>query len=75
MIAGQGNSYHFIENIDRFVLSKNILQKVRVTVEKMPKYKFVNAEKIEVYQKGKWREVWNLEEEKMHAEYNSDYGF
>ena len=75
VIAGQNNSVHFIENVDRFILSRNVLQKVRVTGEKTPKYKFVTAEKIEVYQQGKWKEVWNLEEEKMHAEYNSDYGF
>ena len=63
VIVEKDNSYHYIQNIDRFYIKRNLFNKVRITGVQNAKYKTLEAEIFEVYKNGKWREVWSLEAE------------
>lgn len=71
VISGKDDAYHFLPNIDRSILTRNILKKARVTGQPMPRYNSVKVEKLEVFKEGKWREIWSreAEEEALEEQY------
>lgn len=57
------NSYILVPNLDRAVMARYLMSKVRVSGEKSPKYNSIRADKFEVYKDGKWRTAWSQEME------------
>jgi hypothetical protein len=61
VVAGNDHGYFFISNIDRSVLARRVLSKVRVSGKTSPKYKSIEANQLEVYTAGNWKTVWSTE--------------
>lgn len=57
------NSYLLVSNLDRAVMARYLMSKVRVSGEKSPKYNSIKADKFEVYKDGKWKTAWSQEME------------
>ena len=64
VIYGMDQSYFIVSNIDRAVLARHVLSKVRVSGTTHPKYKSIEADKFEVYSSGNWKTVWSKEMQK-----------
>lgn len=64
VISGMDQGYFIISNIDRSVLARHVLSKVRASGKTNPKYKSIEADKLEVYSSGKWTTVWSAEMQK-----------
>lgn len=52
------NSYYLIPNLDRAVMARYLMSKVRVSGVKSAKYNAITADKFEVYKNGKWTTIW-----------------
>ena len=59
VLVDMEKGYHFLPNLDRSILARNIHQKARVTGHVDPKYNSVEVEKFEVMKKGSWEEIWS----------------
>ena len=59
------DSYYLIPNVDRAVLARHLMSKVRVTGETSSKYKSIKADRFEVQVNGKWKTAWTQEMEDM----------
>jgi hypothetical protein len=64
VVAAMDKSYVIVSNMDRTILAKYMLAKVKLTGKKHSKYNAFKADSFEVYQNGKWRTVWTLEMQK-----------
>lgn len=53
------NSYLLVPNLDRAVMARYLMSKVRVSGEKSAKYNSIKADKFEVYKDGKWQTAWS----------------
>jgi hypothetical protein len=60
-----GKDYYFVPNLDRAILARHINQMVRVTGNMNPKYRSINANKLEVKEGGSWKTVWSTEMERQ----------
>jgi hypothetical protein len=60
VVLSKDNTYYFVPNVDRAVLSRHINERVKVTGMMNNKYNAITAEKIESYSGGKWRVVWTM---------------
>ena len=67
VIVDKSGAYYFVPNMDRSILARNILRKVRATGKVSSKYKAIMAESFHVFNKGQWQEVWSLEMERKEA--------
>ncbi len=66
------DSYYLIPNVDRAVLARHLMSKVRVTGETSSKYKSIKANRFEVQIDGKWKTAWTQEmEDRERRELNS----
>ena len=61
VVTGNDQSYFFIPNIDRSILARRVLSKVRVSGKTSLKYKSIEANQLEVYSAGNWKTVWSTE--------------
>ena len=52
------NDYYFIPNVDRAVLARHINERIKITGELNPKYKSIQAERIESMKNGHWEKTW-----------------
>lgn len=68
VVYGKDKSYFFVSNIKRSVLARHVLSKVRVSGTTNPKYKSIEAKKLEVYSSGSWKTAWSLEMQKKEIE-------
>lgn len=68
VIVDSSGQYYFVPNMDRTVMARNVLNKVRATGKISNKYKAVTAETFEVYRNGQWHKVWSAEMERMESE-------
>ncbi len=64
VVAAMDKSYVIVSNMDRTILAKYMLEKVKITGKKHPKYNAFEVERFDVYQNGKWRTAWSLEMQK-----------
>ena len=64
VVLTKDNDYYFVPNVDRGILARHINEMVRVTGELSGKYKSVQAEKLEVLEKGSWKQTWTLEDQR-----------
>lgn len=55
------DSYYFIPNMKNTVLSRHLMEKVRVTGETSETYKTIQADKFEVLVNGDWKTTWSKE--------------
>ncbi|MFH0727425.1 MAG: hypothetical protein V2B19_13935 [Pseudomonadota bacterium] len=67
VIAKDGTPY-FITNVDSAILAENILNQIRITGDVNGKYKTVEADKVELFNNGRWNEVWSMKMEKEQRE-------
>jgi len=63
VVLTSGKDYYLISNVDRAILSRYIHQMVRVTGKIMSKYNSIQADAIEVFEKGTWKQKWSAREE------------
>lgn len=68
IVYTSNNVYYFIPNLDRAVLARYLMKKVRVTGVKSERYNSIKADKFEVYRGGKWKTVWTQEMEDAERE-------
>ena len=54
-----GSSYHFLPNVDRAVLARQINKTVKVEGEKMDKFNSIKAKDLYVMREGAWKKVWS----------------
>ena len=68
VILTMDQNYFIVTNIDRAVLARHVLSKVRVSGTTHSKYKSIEADKFEAYSSGNWKTVWSKEmQQKMDA--------
>jgi hypothetical protein len=53
------DDYYFVPNVDRAVLARHINKKIRVIGEKSTKYKSIQANQIQLMNKGNWENAWS----------------
>ena len=68
VVLTKGGDYYFIPNVDRAVLARHINEMVKVDGTISAKYPSIQADKIEVYQKGAWKTVWDGNEQRQFYE-------
>jgi len=68
VVLTKDKDYYLVPNVDRATLARHINQMVRVTGKLSPKYKSIQAETIEVMEKGSWKQRWSIEEERKMRE-------
>ena len=68
VVLTKGGDYYFVPNVDRAVLARHINEMVKVTGDVSMKYPSINADKIEVYEKGAWKTTWDGNEAKRFYE-------
>lgn len=61
VVLTEGQGYHFVTNIDRYILARYFLKKVRVSGRISSKYKAITADKLEIFMNGKWKTKWTME--------------
>lgn len=54
-----GSSYHFLPNIDRAVLARQLNKTVKVEGRKDSKFNSISAKDLYVMRKGTWKKVWS----------------
>jgi hypothetical protein len=65
------DSYFLIPNVDRAILARHLMSKVRVSGETSSKYKSIKADRFEVQVNGKWKTTWTQEmEDRARRELN-----
>jgi hypothetical protein len=65
------DSYFLIPNVDRAILARHLMSKVRVSGETSSKYKSIKADRFEVQVNGKWKTAWTQEmEDRARRELN-----
>ena len=71
IVLTKGKDYYLVSNVDRAVLARHVNQQVRVNGKISSKYNSIRAKTIEVMEKGSWKVVWSLEEQRkmMEPEY------
>ena len=70
VVTGPG-TYYLISNLDRAVLARHLMSKVRVSGETSSKYKSIKADRFEVQVNGKWKTTWTQEmEDRARRELN-----
>ena len=57
------NAYILVPNLDRAIMARHLMSKVRVSGKKSEKYNSIKANKFEVYKNGKWKTAWTQEME------------
>jgi hypothetical protein len=57
------NAYLLVPNLDRAVMARYLMSKVRISGVKSDKYNSIKADKFEVYKNGKWKTAWSQEME------------
>jgi hypothetical protein len=60
VVLTTGKSYYFVPNVDRAVLARHINDRVRVSGTVASNYPSIEANKIEVFSKGAWKQVWSF---------------
>jgi hypothetical protein len=60
VVLTTGKSYYFVPNVDRAVLARHINNRVRVSGTVASNYPSIEANKIEVFQKGAWKTTWSF---------------
>ena len=60
VVLTKGKSYYFVPNVDRAVLARHINERVRVSGKVAANYPSIEADKIEVFKKGAWKQTWSL---------------
>lgn len=65
------NTYYLIPNLDRAILARHILHRVRVTGKIDKKHRSIQAEKLEHWdeKKGEWKVTWSREMEEEIRKY------
>lgn len=53
--------FYFVPNVNRSVLSRHINKSVKVSGKVNQQYSSIDADKIEVKDKGKWATTWTME--------------
>ena len=69
VILTKDKDIYYVPNVDRGILARHINQMVRITGTISGQYKAIQAETIEVLDKGSWKETWSLESEKYMRGY------
>ncbi len=59
VILTKDNNYYFVPNVDRAVLARHINDRVKVTGTISAKFPSIEADKIEMFDKGAWKLVWD----------------
>lgn len=72
VVLTKGDDYYFVPNVDRAVLARHLNERVKVTGDISPKYPSIEANTIEVYEKGAWKTAWSREWQQEF--YNDLYG-
>ena len=60
VVLTTGKSYYFVPNVDRAVLARHINDRVRVSGKVATNYPSIEADKIEVFSKGAWKQTWSF---------------
>ena len=69
LVPSTGDGFYLIPNLDRAVLARHLLEKVRVSGMIDKKYNSVMAKTLEVWKNGSWKLMWSMEmEDKMFQE-------
>lgn len=63
VILTDDNDYYFVPNLDRAILARHIIRRVRVTGDVDKKYKSVRARVFEVRRDDAWKMTWTKEME------------
>lgn len=70
VVPSSGKDFYLVPNLDRAVLVRHLLDKVRVKGMLSEKYNSIMAETIEVWREGKWVLEWSRErQERMLKEF------
>jgi hypothetical protein len=71
VVVTGSDSYFLIPNVDRAILARHLMSKVRVSGETSSKYKSIKADRFEVQVNGKWKTAWTQEmEDRARRELN-----
>ena len=60
VVLTKGKSYYFVPNVDRAVLARHINERVRISGKVAANYPSIEADKMEVFKKGAWKQTWSL---------------
>jgi hypothetical protein len=69
IVPSSGEGFYIVPNLDRAVLARRLLEKVRVKGMLNKKYNSIMAETVEAWEEGKWVLKWSMErQQKMLKE-------
>jgi hypothetical protein len=69
LVPPGGDGFYLIPNLDRAVMARHLLEKIRVEGMINKKYNSIMAKSLQVWQNGTWKLKWSMEmEDQMFQE-------